>query len=77
VALSDAPRLVSFKPSPINLLGMDMLSTDWDKFREVAKVHGDHTQAEMAQFWEGDISARTISRALQKVGLTRKKRPTA
>lgn len=48
--------------------------TDWDKFREFAKAHGDKTQAEMAELWEGEISARTISRALQKIGFTRKKR---
>ena len=29
----------------------------------------------MAQLWEGEISERTISRALQKIGLTRKKKP--
>lgn len=51
--------------------------TDWDKFREFAKTHGDKTQAEMAALWETDISARTISRALQKIGFTRKKRLTA
>ena len=48
--------------------------TDWEKFRAFAKQHEDKTQAEMAQLWEGDISSRTISRALQKLGLTRKKR---
>lgn len=48
--------------------------TDWDKFREFAKAYGDKTQAEMAALWEGDISARTISRALNKSGWTRKKR---
>lgn len=48
--------------------------TDWEKFRAFAKEHEDKTQAEMAQLWEGDISSRTISRALQKLGLTRKKR---
>lgn len=51
--------------------------TDWDKFRSFAKAHGDKTQIELAQLWEGDISARTISRALKKIGFTRKKRPTA
>lgn len=30
--------------------------TDWEKFREFAKVHGDKTQVEMAQLWEGQIS---------------------
>lgn len=47
--------------------------TDWDKFREFAKAHGDKTQAEMAALWDGEISARTISRALHKIGFTRKK----
>lgn len=51
--------------------------TDWEQFRAFAKAHGDKTQVEMAQLWEGDISDRTISRALKKIGFTRKKRPTA
>jgi hypothetical protein len=42
--------------------------TDWEKFRAFAKEHEDQTQAQMAQLWEGDISSRTISRALQKLG---------
>ena len=40
------------------------------------KEHEGKTQAEMAELWEGDVSSRTISQALQKLGLTRKKRPT-
>jgi transposase len=60
--------------------------TDWEQFRAFAKTHGEKTQVEMAQLWEGDISDseallrsadRTISRALKKIGFTRKKRPTA
>lgn len=50
--------------------------TDWDKFAQFAKRHGDKKQAEMAALWDSDISARTISRALQKIGLSRKKRLT-
>lgn len=50
--------------------------TDWEKFRAFAKEHEGKTQVEMAQLWEDDISSRTISRALQKLGLTRKKRRT-
>jgi transposase len=50
--------------------------TDWEKFRAFAKEHEGKTQAEMAELWEGDVSSRTISQALQKLGLTRKKRPT-
>ena len=47
--------------------------TDWEKFREFAKVNGEKTQVEMAKLWDGEISDRTISRALKKIGLTRKK----
>jgi len=50
--------------------------TDWEKFRAFAQKHRAQTQAEMAELWEGDISDRTISRALKKLGLTRKKRLT-
>jgi len=51
--------------------------TDWEQFRAFAKTHGDKTQAEMAQLWPEDISARTISRALQTISLSRKKRRMA
>lgn len=51
--------------------------TDWEKFREFVQAHGAKTQAEMAKLWQGDVSARTISRALKKIGFTRKKRRTA
>lgn len=47
--------------------------TDWDKFRQFVQTYGDKTQAEMAELWEGEISRRTISRALAKIGFTRKK----
>ena len=47
--------------------------TDWEKFRKFAQVHGDKTQVEMASLWEEPISDRTISRALKKIGFTRKK----
>jgi transposase len=47
--------------------------TDWDKFAEFAKQHGDKTQTQMAELWEKPVSARTISRALHKLGLSRKK----
>jgi hypothetical protein len=50
--------------------------SDWDKFRDFVKEHGDKTQSEMAQLWDGEISQRTLSRALQKIGHTRKKKHT-
>ena len=51
--------------------------TDWDGFRAFAEQHRDKTQAEMAECWPGQMSQRTISRALSVINWTRKKRPTA
>ena len=61
------------KPKPKTFSGSNHKIKDWDKFREFAKTHGDKTQAQMAQLWEGEISERTICRALSKIGFTRKK----
>lgn len=47
---------------------------DWDKFRDFVQTHGDKTQKEMAQLWGDEISQPTISRALQKIKYTRKKK---
>jgi transposase len=46
---------------------------DLEKFKEFARQHGRKTQAEMAEAWGGDISARTIGKGLKKIGFTRKK----
>ena len=48
--------------------------TDWEKFRKFATENSSKTQAQMAQLWEGAISSRTMSRALARIGFTRKKR---
>jgi hypothetical protein len=48
--------------------------TNWEKFREFVEVNGDKTQVEMASLCPGEISARTISRALKKIGFSRKKK---
>jgi transposase len=50
---------------------------DWERFRAFAEQHRHKTQAEMAELWPGEMSQRTISRALQQINWTRKKRPTA
>jgi len=55
-------------PSPSRKL------TDLDEFREFVRANGDKTQPQMAELWKDDISARTISRGLKKIGFTRKKR---
>lgn len=65
---------VQVKPRPTSSAKQKI--TDWEEFRAFAKEHEDKTQEEMAQLWEGDVSSRTISRALQRLGLTRKKRRT-
>jgi transposase len=62
------------KPKPNKPPGNNHRITDWDKFREFANTHGDKTQEQMAELWDGEISSRTISRALRKIGFTRKKK---
>jgi len=51
--------------------------TDWERFREFVQQHGDKTQGEMASLWGDNVTQQNISDALQKLGLSRKKRPTA
>jgi len=41
--------------------------------KEFVEVNGDKTQVGMASLWSGEISAMTISRALKKLGFSRKK----
>lgn len=62
------------KPKPHRSSGSNHKITDWDKFRAFVQEHGDKTQEQMAQLWDDEISDRTISRALQKIGFTRKKK---
>ena len=62
-----------FQALPSQRPGNGHKITDWAKFREFA-LHGDKTQVEMASLWPEEISERTISRALKKIGFTRKKR---
>lgn len=49
---------------------------DWDKFVAFVKTHGEKSQSQMAQLWGDPISQPTISRALQKIEYTRKKKPS-
>ena len=48
--------------------------TDWEKFTKFVEVNADKTQVEMAQLGTEEISERTISRGLKKIGFTRKKK---
>ena len=63
-----------FLPEPNRPPGNNHKITDWSKFTAFALANGDRTQEQMAQLWEGNISKRTISRALAKIGFTRKKK---
>jgi transposase len=47
---------------------------DWQAFRAFAQTYGARTQAEMAPLWQGQISQRTMARALARIDWTRKKR---
>jgi transposase len=48
--------------------------TDWQRFREFAKEHGEKTQTQMAKLWGDNVTQQNISDALQKIGYSRKKR---
>ncbi len=51
--------------------------TDWERFRGFVEQHGGKTQAQLAKFWGEGVTQQNISAALQKLGISRKKRPTA
>lgn len=51
--------------------------TDWQRFREFIKQHGGKSQAQLAKLWGDGVSQQTISDALHKIGVSRKKRLTA
>lgn len=50
--------------------------TDWQRFREFVKQHGGKTQAQIAKLWGDNVTQQNISDAMQKVGISRKKRLT-
>lgn len=65
------------KARPSNHAGHSHKITDWDKFQVFINAHPDKTQAQLAELWNDEISDRTISRALKRIGFTRKKKPMA
>ncbi len=62
-----------YQPKPTRPQRINAKITDWDEFSQFAQMHGDKTQAQMAQLWSPQISPRTISRGLKKIGWSRKK----
>lgn len=63
-----------FRPKSYTPPGHSQRITDWEKFRSFAVQNAELTQKQMADLWDGEISERTISRALKKIGFTRKKK---
>lgn len=61
------------KPKPIKNRGHSHKITDWEKFRAFVVANPDKTQTQLAELWQDDLSERTMSRALQRLGFTRKK----
>jgi transposase len=61
------------KARPSNHHGHSHKITDWEKFRAFVREHPDQTQEQLAELWDEEISARTISRALRRIQFTRKK----
>lgn len=57
---------------PKKRTGAKGIIQDWDKFRKLVEDNRDKTQLELAQLWPDPISQRSISRALKKIGFTRK-----
>ena len=50
--------------------------TEWGRFREFVRQHGGKTQAQMALLWGEGVSQQNIIDAMQKIGVSRKKRLT-
>jgi transposase len=49
--------------------------TDWERFRVFMGQHGGKTQAQLASLWGEGVTQQNISAAVQKLGISRKKRP--
>jgi transposase len=50
--------------------------SDMVKFEAFAKAHAHSTLSQMKEKWEGDVSEMSMSRALKRLGWTRKKNTT-
>ena len=51
--------------------------TDWERFEAFVEQHGGKTQAQLAKLWGDKVTQQNISQAIQKIGISRKKRHTA
>mgnify|MGYP000141388999 CR=1 FL=1 len=55
--------------------GCNQKITDWNRFRAFVQQYGNKTQAQLASLWGDNVTQQNISDALQKLGLSRKKKP--
>lgn len=46
--------------------------SDWERFRAFIKQYGGKTQAQLAVLWGDGVTQQNISRAMQKLGISRK-----
>lgn len=51
--------------------------TDWERFEVFVAQHGGKTQAQLASLWGEGVTQQNISAAIQKLDISRKKKPTA
>lgn len=51
--------------------------TDWERFEAFVVQHNGKTQAEMAKLWGDGVTQQNMSAAINKLGMSRKKRRTA
>lgn len=51
--------------------------SDWESFEAFIKQHGGKTQAQLAKLWGEGVTQQNISAAIKKLGISRKKSPTA
>ena len=72
--LKQKAKTGDYQAKPNESSGNGHKITDWERFKEFVRANGDKTQEEMAKLWEVPISDRTISRALKKIGFSRKKK---
>ena len=71
--LSQRQQTGSVDPRPYSRRGPAPKIDDLQAFREFASNHGHLTQKQMAEQWPEPISDRTIGKALNRIGFTRKK----
>jgi len=62
---------------PLYKPGDRSIITDEEKFLAFAQAHAHSTMQQMADHWSDEVSIFAISRKLKKLGITRKKRPSA